>query len=66
LSRPRFKGFGRRLEVRSEDVAYEYRQFVAPVAEGQVFLAFERFFSAARLEVEPGFRLVRKTFRLRH
>jgi hypothetical protein len=58
------KGVGRRFVDQAGDAPYEFRLFVAPVAQGRLLLICETFPKAAGGRLEGGFKLIRKTFRM--
>lgn len=58
------KGVGQRFEDQGGDSPSEFRLFVAPVAEGQLLMICETFPTALKGRIEPGFKLIRKTFRM--
>lgn len=58
------EGVGLRFEDRSQDTPSEFRLFVAPVAAGQILMICETFPAAGKGRLEPGFKLIRKTFRM--
>lgn len=62
------QGAGRRFELRTKDVAnrvYECLLFATPFAEGEVLLALEIFPKTEKDAVEPGFELIRSTFKIK-
>lgn len=60
-----FKGAGRRFEAQSENALDEVRLFIAPLDAGQVLMICEILPSAAKGKVEPGFKLIRESFRMK-
>lgn len=59
-----FKGAGRRFEAWSMDVLCEYRLFVASTAGGEFLMICETFPKADKTWIAPGFKQIRKTFRM--
>lgn len=56
-------GVGRRLEGTVEGRSFEFRLFITALAEDRLLSTFEILPIASRDSVEPGFDLIRRTFR---
>jgi hypothetical protein len=59
-----FSGIGRRLEGRIKDKSYKAWLFIAPLSDDQALFVIEMALESAMDKVQPGFELVRKTFKL--